>query len=349
MASNEGGRLLWPGGLSRQTERSSKGCKDMRAANSSARPLERAAETEASPASANRSPVRQSSHVRFRQAETESRRLSAARLATPKILLYSHDTFGLSNIRRTLLLAEELSGQYRGAAILMVTGSQMVHSFRIPDGVDYIKLPCLDRVDAERYEPRFLRSWSEEVKRTRSAILEKSVLGFEPDLMIVDKRPAGVDGELAATLEEIRRKRLPTKLVLGVRDILDEPERTRTTLQSNGSFETIEHFYDEVWVYGSQSIFDTVREYGFPDAVARITRFCGYLKWPTAPRVHTSSAPHVLVTTGGGGDGTAMIETYLEGLASLPRNVALRTTVVFGPQMSESARACAGASTTSPT
>jgi predicted glycosyltransferase len=310
----------------------------MRAANRSARPLERVAGAEASPASANRGPVRQASDARLRRTRPEARRLSAARLATPKILLYSHDTFGLGNIRRTLLLAEELSEQYTGAAILMVTGSQMVHSFRIPDGVDYIKLPCLDRVDAERYEPRFLRSWSEEVKRTRSAILEKSVLGFEPDLMIVDKRPAGVDGELAATLEEIRRKRLPTKLVLGVRDILDEPERTRRTLQGNGSFEAIERFYDEVWVYGSRSIFDTVREYGFPDAVARITRFCGYLKRPTAPRVRVAGPPHVLVTTGGGGDGTAMIEAYLEGLSSLPRNVALRTTVVFGPQMSEPAR-----------
>ncbi|HEV7889261.1 MAG TPA: glycosyltransferase [Pyrinomonadaceae bacterium] len=311
----------------------------MRAANSSARPLEHVAEAKTSPASTSRSPVRQSSSARFRRTDAEARRLSAARLATPKILLYSHDTFGLGNIRRTLLLAEELSEQYTGAAILMVTGSQMVHSFRIPDGVDYIKLPCLDRVDAERYEPRFLRSWSEEVKRTRSAILEKSVLGFEPDLMIVDKRPAGVDGELAATLEEIRRKRLPTKLVLGVRDILDEPERTRRTLQTNGSFETIERFYDEVWVYGSQSIFDTVREYGFPDAVARITRFCGYLKRPTAPRVRESGPPHVLVTTGGGGDGAEMIEAYLEGLATLPRNVALRTTVVFGPQMSDASRA----------
>lgn len=312
----------------------------MRAANSSARPLEHVAGAEMAPASVSRSPVRQSSDARPRHTRPEARRLAAARLARPKILLYSHDTFGLGNIRRTLLLAEELSGQYPGAAILMVTGSQMVHSFRIPEGVDYIKLPCLDRVDAERYEPRFLRSWSEEVKRTRSAILEKSVLGFEPDLMIVDKRPAGVDGELAATLEEIRRKRLPTRLVLGVRDILDEPERTRRTLESNGSFKTIERFYDEVWVYGSRSIFDTVKEYGFPERVARITRFCGYLKRPTAPRTRESGPPHVLVTTGGGGDGTAMIETYLEGLASLPRNVALRTTVVFGPQMPEGAREC---------
>lgn len=309
----------------------------MRAANSSARPLEHVVGAEAAPASADRSPGRRSPDVRLRH-RSEGRRPAPARLATPKILLYSHDTFGLGNIRRTLLLAGELSGQYPGAAVLMVTGSQMVHSFRIPDGVDYIKLPCLDRVDAERYEPRFLHSWSEEVKRTRSAILEKSVLGFEPDLMIVDKRPAGVDGELADTLRKIRRRRLPTKLVLGVRDILDEPERTRRTLQSNGSFEAIERFYDEVWVYGSQSIFDTVKEYAFPERVAALTRFCGYLKRPTAPRVRDAGPPHVLVTTGGGGDGTSMIETYLEGLASLPRNVALRTTVVFGPQMSEGAR-----------
>jgi predicted glycosyltransferase len=310
----------------------------MRAVNRSARLLEHVAGADVPETSTNRSPARQPSNTKLRQTRPETRRLRAARLATPKILLYSHDTFGLGNIRRTLLLAGELSEQYTGAAILLVTGSQMVHSFRIPDGVDYIKLPCLDRVDAERYEPRFLRAWSEEVKRTRSAILEKSVLGFEPDLMIVDKRPAGVDGELADTLEEIRRKLLPTKLVLGVRDILDEPQRTRRTLESNGSFETIERFYDEVWVYGSRSIFDTVKEYGFPERVARITRFCGYLKRPTAPRTRAAGPPHVLVTTGGGGDGTAMIETYLEGLSSLPRNVALRTTVVFGPQMSEGAR-----------
>ncbi len=267
------------------------------------------------------------------------RRLPAVRLSSPKILLYSHDTFGLGNIRRTLLLAQELIEQYPGAAILLITGSQMIHSFRIPEGVDYIKLPCLDRIDAERYEPRFLTACSEEVKRTRSAILETSVLGFEPDLMIVDKRPSGVDGELLETLMALRRKGLQTKLVLGMRDILDEPERTRRNLQSNHSFEILEEFYDEVWIYGSQSIFDTVREYGFPEQVARMTHFCGYLKRPTAQTSRNGGAPHVLVTTGGGGDGSGMIEAYLEGLAELPRNIALKTTVVFGPQMSADGRA----------
>jgi predicted glycosyltransferase len=273
-----------------------------------------------------------------RQAHSLLRRLPLARPSSPKILLYSHDTFGLGNIRRTLLLAQELIEQYPKAAILLITGSQMIHSFRIPEGVDYIKLPCLDRIEAERYEARFLLECSEEVKRTRSAIIEKSVLGFAPHLMIVDKRPAGVDGELGETLAALRERGHPTKLVLGMRDILDEPTKTRRTLKNNGSFGTIEKFYDEVWIYGSQAIFDTVKEYGFPESVAGITHFCGYLKRPTTPTPRRGGQPQVLVTTGGGGDGTRMIETYLEGLSGVPRSVALKSTVVFGPQMSAESR-----------
>jgi predicted glycosyltransferase len=262
-------------------------------------------------------------------AETASPSASVA----PKILLYSHDTFGLGNIRRTLLLAGELRVQYPRASILIVTGSPMIHAFRIPEGVDYIKLPCLDRVQAESYSPRFLGRCEAEVKLTRSAILKESVLGFGPDLMIVDKRPAGVDGELLETLEALRERRRQTKLVLGVRDILDEAQRTRQVLSDNGSFETIDRFYDEVWIYGPKAIFDTVKEYGFPQSVAGKTQFCGYLKRPTIPSSRNEGPPRILVTTGGGGDGSNIIEAYLNGLAGLPRSTALRTTVIFGPQM----------------
>lgn len=261
------------------------------------------------------------------------RPLSVAGTLRPKILLYSHDTFGLGNIRRTLLLAEELRNQYEGSAILIVTGSPMIQAFRIPAGVDYVKLPCLDRTESERYEPRFLQQCAEEVKRTRSAILRNTVLGFDPDLMIVDKRAGGVDGELLPALRALRESGSVAKLVLGVRDILDAPERTRASLKNNGSFEIIEEFYDEVWIYGSRCIFDAVKEYDFPESVARITHFCGYLKRPTTQSARNVGPPHVLVTTGGGGDGLALIRSYLEGLVELPRSTALRTTVVFGPQM----------------
>ena len=272
-------------------------------------------------------------NLHLRQNALLSRPRSVPSVFRPKILLYSHDTFGLGNIRRTLLLAEELRNQYEGAAILIVTGSPMIQAFRIPAGIDYVKLPCLDRTDSERYEPRFLQQCADEVKRTRSAILRNTVLGFDPDLMIVDKRAGGVDGELLPALRALRESGSTAKLILGVRDILDAPERTRATLKNNGSFELIQEFYDEVWIYGSRCIFDAVKEYDFPDSVARITHFCGYLKRPTAQPARDGGPPNVLVTTGGGGDGLALICTYLEGLAELPRSTALRTTVVFGPQM----------------
>jgi UDP-N-acetyl-D-glucosamine dehydrogenase len=256
----------------------------------------------------------------------------------PKFLLYSHDTYGLGNIRRTLLVAEELQRQYPHSAILIITGSPMIHAFRIPDGIDYIKLPCLDRVDAERYEPRFLSTWAAEVKRIRAALIEQAVLGFQPDLMLVDKRPGGVDGELLPALTKLRDAPHRTRLVLGIRDILDAPERTRRSFANSRTFDTILEHYDEVWIYGEQSIFDVVDQYGFPDSVARLTHYCGYLKRPVAVSPRTDHTPHVLVTTGGGGDGSRMISTYLQGLASLPADSIPRTTIVLGPEMPVASR-----------
>jgi predicted glycosyltransferase len=258
---------------------------------------------------------------------------------SPKIVLYSHDTFGMGNIRRTLLLSQEFITEYPGASILIITGSPMIHAFRIPTGIDYIKLPCVDRFAAEQYAPRYLSGCSEEVKQTREAILRESVLRFNPDLMVVDKRASGIDGELLPTLHALRQYGRHTKLVLGVRDILDEPERTRTVLAGNGSFEVIDEFYDQVWIYGSKEIFDTAKEYAFPESIRRKTFYCGYLKRPTVAAGRKEGPPRVLITTGGGGDGSDIIEAYLTGLSTLPRNVALRTTVIFGPQMPEVRRA----------
>jgi predicted glycosyltransferase len=253
--------------------------------------------------------------------------------------LYSHDTVGLGNIRRTLLLAETLGHQYPNASLLIVTGSPMIHAFRIPERTDYIKLPCLTRSATDHFVPAYLREPLDQIERLRRGVIETAVLGFAPDLMIVDKRAAGIDGELLESLRELRRRRLPVKIVLGIRDILDAPQATRLSLKRARDMRTIARYYDEVWIYGEQSIFDAVAEYGFPPEVAQKTRYCGYLKRPRRPSQPHEGPPHVLVTTGGGEDGTELIETYLDGLSALPRSVALRSTVVFGPQMPEPSRA----------
>ena len=254
------------------------------------------------------------------------------RAARPKILIYSHDTFGLGNIRRSLLLGELLGSEYPHSAILLMTGSPMIHAFRIPHRMDYVKLPCVNRVHADEYEPRFLASCAGEIRRTRSDILERTSVAFQPDLFIVDKRAAGIDDELLPALRALREAINPPAIVLGVRDILDAPEKTGPALRANGSFDVIERYYDEVWIYGSPDVFDAVREYAFPPEVAKRTRYCGYLQRRSARRRPHEGAPRVLVTAGGGADGDALIVAYLIGLAELPVG-ALDSVVVLGPQL----------------
>ncbi len=254
-------------------------------------------------------------------------------MVASKILLYSHDTTGLGNISRTLLLARTLREGYPDAAILIVTGSPVIHAFRIPKNVDYIKIPSLDRVESERYEPRFLSELASEVTEMRKDILKRTVLGFKPDLMIVDKRPAGVDGELLETLEALKQNAYPTKLVLGVRDILDDPTRTRKSLVDNHAFELIERFYDQVWIYGTPEVFDHINEYAYPKSILPKTHYCGYLQRPTELSKTGGKSLRVLLTTGAGGDGGNITHAYLEGLQNLPRRIRLKSTIVFGPDM----------------
>jgi predicted glycosyltransferase len=252
--------------------------------------------------------------------------------ASPKILLYSHDTFGLGNIRRSLLLGEMLGAAYPRSAILLLTGSPMIHAFRIPHRLDYVKLPCVNRVNADEYEPRFLTDCGSEVRQTRSDILERTAVAFRPDLLIVDKRAAGIDGELLPSLAALQRLPAPPQVVLGLRDILDAPEVTRRALRANGSFDVIDHFYDEVWIYGSREVFDAVTEYAFPSTVAAKTQYCGYLRRHAVRRTPHEGSPRVLVTAGGGGDGSSLLRTYLTGLAAVPCG-QLETVVVLGPQL----------------
>src|SRR5262249_52787333 len=182
---------------------------------------------------------------------------------------------------------------------------------------DYIKLPCLTRSATDQFAPTYLHAPLEQVERLRRGVIESAVLGFAPDLLIVDKRAAGIDGELLESLHELRRRRLPVKIVLGVRDILDSPQATRLSLKRARDMQTIARYYDEVWIYGEQSIFDAVVEYGFPPEVARKTRYCGYLKRPRRPSEPHEGAPHVLVTTGGGEECTQLHQAHPQGPSPL--------------------------------
>jgi predicted glycosyltransferase len=268
-----------------------------------------------------------------------------------RVLIYSHDTFGLGNVRRMLEVARHLVQTSPEVSVLLLTGSPMLHAFRIPQGIDYIKLPCLARDTTGHYSARSLPLDLPDLVRLRGNLIKSAIIDFAPDLVLVDKKPFGVQDELAGALESFSRMRRRPRLVLLLRDILDSAAATRGVWQKNGYYEAVATHYDQVLVVGSPEIFDLRREYAFPPFAAAKVRYCGYIAREAArhPRAHVRAAlnvapnePLLLVTPGGGEDGYHLVSTALEGLARTPAHRRPRTHIVCGPEMPEHQQAAVG-------
>ncbi len=264
-----------------------------------------------------------------------------------RLLIYSHDTFGLGNIRRIMNIATYLHQAVPDLSILIMTGSPMIQSFRIPKGIDYIKLPCLSRTEREGYSTKYLDSKIGEVIQLRSDLILSAILNFEPDVMIVDKKPYGVKHELRKALNFAKTYMPKTRTVLLLRDILDAPATTTKVWEDNGYYEAVKSSYDLVLVLGTPDIFDPRAEYGFPLAASEKVEFCGYIQPQSLLRDRAairrelrieSDERLILVTPGGGEDGHALVQTYLQALQLMPIGARIRSLIVTGPEMSEAQR-----------
>ena len=66
-------------------------------------------------------------------------------------MFYCHDSYGLGHLQRTLTLAHYLAGHGLAASQLIVTGSPVAHTFPVPEGADYVKLPSVVKVGSDQY------------------------------------------------------------------------------------------------------------------------------------------------------------------------------------------------------
>jgi predicted glycosyltransferase len=250
-----------------------------------------------------------------------------------RFLLYSHDGLGLGHLRRNVAVAHALADIAPNSSILLATSAEEAQSFELPPNVDILRLPGLRKVSSRRYAPRRLNVSLAEVESVRKSLLIAATISFRPSVLLADKHPLGLDGELEPALAQLRT--VGAKAVLGLRDVLDDPTAARAEFEGQGLYKLIPEYYDRVLVYGQPDILDARREYGFPPAVAAITRFCGYVVTPVKgapPNGGDSSTngkiPHVLATAGGGEDGVALLEAFVEAAASHRWDAD----VVSGPQ-----------------
>ncbi|MGI8754531.1 MAG: glycosyltransferase family protein, partial [Acidimicrobiales bacterium] len=213
------------------------------------------------------------------------------------------------------------------AAVLLAHGSETFGSLSMPPGADGIRLPGLRKDPGGAYVARRLALPADDLTRVRTAVLAAAVDSFRPDVMLVDKHPTGVSGELLPALEILHEQ--GGTAVLGLRDVLDDPARVRADWIRHDLARAVARHYDAVLIYGRRDVFDLIAASGLD--LTPPTHFCGYVTGPVpeAPTdpAGTEGLPLVLGSAGGGEDGAEMLACMLEAAEGAP----WRTVVVCGP------------------
>jgi predicted glycosyltransferase len=258
------------------------------------------------------------------------------------ILMYSHDSYGLGHIRRTMALARSILAE--GRNIIILTGSPIVGRFDFPPGIDFVRIPGMIKEADDRYVPHSIKVDPAMALGIRQDIILATARRFRPSLFLVDKAPLGLKREVVPTLTWLRENSPETRVVLGLRDIMDSAESTVREWREKDIYGALENLYSEVWVYGDRDIYDPVREYEIPAHIAAKMHFTGYIprqipnvRGRARIRRDMGIGPEerfVLVTAGGGGDGYKVVDTYLAMLESRP-SPNLRSMIVTGPMLAE--------------
>jgi predicted glycosyltransferase len=253
-----------------------------------------------------------------------------------RILIYSHDTFGLGHLRRCRTIAHALVERYKQLSVLILSGSPIIGSFDFRARVDFVRVPGVVKLRNGEYTPLNLHLDIRETMSMRASIIQHTAEEFAPDVFIVDKEPVGLRGELLQTLRALKKR--GTRVILGLRDVMDEPRLLEPEWQRKKALPALREFYDEIWVYGLPQICDPLEGIALPASVRKKMVYTGYLhrEVPThgaPPRLpEIVNKPYLLVTTGGGGDGDGLVDWVLRAYEHDPL-LPYPALIVLGPFM----------------
>ncbi|MBT3915766.1 MAG: hypothetical protein HN731_03165 [Rhodospirillaceae bacterium] len=257
-----------------------------------------------------------------------------------RVLIYSHDSFGLGHLRRCRAIAHYLVGSYNKLSVLILSGSPIIGSFDFRARVDFVRVPGVIKLRNGDYTPLNLHLDIEKTMELRGSIIQHTADVFDPDIFIVDKEPLGLRGEVAETLQMLKQR--GTSLVLGLRDVMDEPALLVPEWERKNVLPALEDLYDELWVYGLPQVYDPLTGVDLPESVRRKIVYTGYLRYGVPDAAASVSAsvteqPYYLVTAGGGGDGEALIDWVLRAYET-GESIPHPSLLVFGPFMQTEAQ-----------
>ena len=252
-----------------------------------------------------------------------------------RVLIYSHDSFGLGHLRRCRAIAHSLVGEFNKLSVLILSGSPIIGSFDFRARVDFVRVPGVIKLRNGDYTSLKLHLDIEQTMALRASIIRHTADVFDPDIFIVDKEPLGLRGEVGDTLEMLKSRGTP--LILGLRDVMDEPELLVPEWERKNVMPALKDLYDELWVYGLPQFYDPLTGVEIPEVIRRKIVYTGYLKHQVPEALSMKSAsvpntPYILVTAGGGGDGDVLIDWVLTAYETRMK-IPHPALIVLGPFM----------------
>lgn len=254
-----------------------------------------------------------------------------------KLLIYSHDTFGLGHLRRCRAIAHALLDHRHDLSVLILSGSPIIGSYGFRARVDFIRIPGVVKLRSGGYTARGLDISTEDAIAIREAIIYSTAETFKPDIFLVDKEPLGLRGEVKNTLELLQSRGART--VLGLRDVMDDPDMLAREWERKTVLPALDELYDDIWVYGRPEIYNPLEGIGVSQAALDKITYTGYLRRSSNPVAAAQDPEHadikgpfILITPGGGGDGAALVEWTLRAYEHDP-DIPHDAVIVFGPFM----------------
>ena len=269
--------------------------------------------------------------------------------ANERFLIYSQDGLGLGHLRRTTSIANEVLRVLPTACVLTLSDSPLGGFFDSSPNHDFLKLPSIVKAGPGDWHALSLTMDFEEVSALRRDLILSAASHFQPHVLLVDHMPHGAMGELVPALEKLS-KGGRTKVVLGLRDVLDSPQVIRERWRVEGAYDAIRRYYDLVLVYGSRELFDHATRYDLPSDIAAKLRYCGYVCAPRRARYarsiraeykKRSDAPTKLILgmAGGGADGYKTMRSLLDAIPLLEASISrFKLVLITGPFMPEEHR-----------
>jgi predicted glycosyltransferase len=250
-----------------------------------------------------------------------------------RILMYSHDTFGLGHLRRCRAIAHSLVEDYHGLSILIISGSTIAGAFDYRSRADFVKIPSVIKLRNGDYTSLDRHIDLQETLVMREAIIRNTAESFRPDIFIVDKEPLGLRGELEPTLTYLKTR--GTILVLGLREVMDAPRLLDAEWKQRDVMRKIGLLYDAIWVYGPEHFYNPLTGLDVPESVSSKLDYVGFLPRQLSHEEvpgHRPDGDYILITPGGGGDGAELIHNVLDAYRQDP-GLQHKALIVLGPYM----------------